>query len=54
MPEDIPKTVGAQIAGGAREEVVSEVLDFVADAAKGTLVQGSLWQLLGGSVVLGV
>ena len=34
MPEDALKSVGSQIVGGARDEVISEVLDFIADAAK--------------------
>ena len=34
MQEDILKAVGGHIAGDARDEVVSEGLDFIADAAK--------------------
>jgi hypothetical protein len=37
MHEDILKTVGAPIAGGARDKVIGEVLDFIAEAAKDEL-----------------
>jgi hypothetical protein len=37
MQEDVLKTMGSQIVGGARDEVISEVLDFVADSAKDEL-----------------
>jgi hypothetical protein len=37
MHEDILKTVGAPIVGGARDKVIGEVLDFIADAAEDEL-----------------